>query len=319
MFASFDPIAHMSVLTPQPRYSGHETFVCRYAWLPKVVRQITEKPDLFRHEHDAMVRLGVGKNMVRSARFWAESAQVIESCDVGHRVSAFGHRLLGHDGHDPFLEWPETLWLLHWKIATNPGQPIFYWREMLNFWHRSEFSPSEALEFLKRELRGVKKPPSDSTLDAGLRVFVNTYVPTRGRKGEVAEDNLDSPLVELGLIRPTGERTTTDQGAREPIYSFNLDDKPSVTNALFAYCLDDFWRHHHPDEQTLPFRFASVAAESPGQVFKLPELAVRTRLEALAHTTKGALEFVESSALPKVERSRGIARDDLLDAIYDLP
>lgn len=312
----------MPVLTPQPRYSGHETFVCRYAWLPKVVRQLAgkrQRPDLFKHEHDAIVRLGVGKNMVRSARFWAESAQVIELCDGGHRVTPFGQRLLGHDGHDPFLERPETLWLLHWKIATNPDQPIFYWRQMLNFWHRPEFSLSEALEFLKRELRNLPKPPSDTTLDAGLRVFVNTYVPTRGKKGEVAEDNLDSPLVELGLIRPTGERATTDQGSREPIYSFNLDDKRTVTDALFAYCLDDFWRHRHPEEQTLPFRFASVAAGSPGQVFKLPELAVRARLEALSSATGGALEFLESSALPQVQRTREVSEDDLLDAIYDLP
>ena len=68
-----------------------------------------------------MVRLGVGKNMVRAIRFWTDAAAV--SCgeaDGKLLVSQFGSNLLGRSGHDPFLEDVKTLWLLHWKIATNP-------------------------------------------------------------------------------------------------------------------------------------------------------------------------------------------------------
>ena len=59
------------------RYSGHGTFPCRYTWLPKVVRHLLDCPTLFSDEDDAMTRLGVGKNMVRAIKFWAESAGVI--------------------------------------------------------------------------------------------------------------------------------------------------------------------------------------------------------------------------------------------------
>ncbi len=51
------------------RFSGHESFVCRYAWLPKAFRAIVQDPAAFRDEEQAMVSLGVGKNMVRSIRF----------------------------------------------------------------------------------------------------------------------------------------------------------------------------------------------------------------------------------------------------------
>jgi len=304
-----------------PRLSGHETFVCRYAWLPKVIRELSgpkKKRALFKDEADAMVRLGVGKNMVRSIRFWAESAQIIEPTEDGYAVTRFGERLLGREGHDPFLERSETLWLLHWKIATNPEHPIFYWEEMLNRWHRAEFSASEVLPFLENALPSKVKRRSARTLSDGFRVFVNTYIPTRGRKGQIADDNLDSPLVELELIRPVGERATHDQSIREPIYAFNLENKPSVTAALFAYCLHEFWCNRHPDELTLAFRFASSAEGSPGQIFKLPELAVRTHLEKLARTTKGVLEFVESSSMPQVILNSEISHDDLLDAIYPI-
>ena len=44
-------------------------------------------------EDDAMVELGVGKNMVRSIRFWAEAAGVLETTDTGHVLTDFGSRL----------------------------------------------------------------------------------------------------------------------------------------------------------------------------------------------------------------------------------
>jgi hypothetical protein len=56
------------------RISGHESFPCRYTWLPKAVRGLRENPKLFSDDADAMVNLGVGKNMVRSIRFWSQVA-----------------------------------------------------------------------------------------------------------------------------------------------------------------------------------------------------------------------------------------------------
>src|SRR5215475_2154443 len=53
------------------RISGHESFPCRYTWLPKAVRGLDVDSKLFADEEKAMVDLGVGKNMVRSIRFWS--------------------------------------------------------------------------------------------------------------------------------------------------------------------------------------------------------------------------------------------------------
>ena len=60
----------------QYRFSGHESFPCRYAWLPKAFAAIAEDPLAFADEEKAMIRLGVGKNMVRSIRFWMQAAVV---------------------------------------------------------------------------------------------------------------------------------------------------------------------------------------------------------------------------------------------------
>ena len=51
------------------KYSGHGTFPCRYAWLPKAVLALKANPNLFSDVDEAMVELGVGKQMVRAIRF----------------------------------------------------------------------------------------------------------------------------------------------------------------------------------------------------------------------------------------------------------
>lgn len=303
-----------------PRYSGHETFVCRYAWLPKVVTELSKKDGafLFKDENLAMIRLGIGKNMVRSVKFWAEAALIIEDSPEGHSVTAFGNRLLGLEGHDPYLEHPQTLWLLHWKIATNPNRPIYHWTQMLSHWHRAEFGEAEAITFLERGLPPEQAKRSMRTLSDGLKVFINSYVPSTGRKGEIAEDNLDCPLTELDLIQIVGERRTKDS-QREIIYSFNKEPKPSISPALLAYCVDEFWRNSpHADDESLGFRPISTGENSPGQVFKLPEASIRTLLESLSITTRGTMSFEESQSMQQVWRKGQSDSTELLDAIYPL-
>src|SRR4029450_3659562 len=91
------------------RFSGHETFPCRYTWLPKAVQSLAQDPSLFRNEDQAMVRLGVGKNMVRAMRFWTDVAGVsVDGIDGGSVVSSFGSDLLSESGYDPFLEDART-------------------------------------------------------------------------------------------------------------------------------------------------------------------------------------------------------------------
>ena len=52
-------------------FSGHETFPFRYGWLPKGVQQVCRYNDLFAVK-DAVVILGVGKNMVQSILYWSK-------------------------------------------------------------------------------------------------------------------------------------------------------------------------------------------------------------------------------------------------------
>jgi hypothetical protein len=298
------------------RFSGHETFPCRYAWLPKAYRAVETTPSPLAEDEQAMIELGVGKNMVRAIRFWVQVAGVAASRDGILETTDFGRAVFAGDGFDPFLEDVRTLWLIHWTIATQKDEPLFAWDFLLNRWQSPEIERTAVLRAFQREAERLERPLSPVTIEQHFDTFLHTYVPTRGRKGEIQEDNLDCPLVELELIQKVGERRVDGSGRREPVYAFRREEKPEITPELFVYCLDDFWRQRHPEEKTLSFREITVGHGSTGQVFKLPEAEVRNRLETIGEDSGGAFEFRESASLRDIIRLRDLNRDLLLSKIY---
>ncbi len=291
------------------RYSGHETFPCRYAWLPKAFAAIEADPNAFSDDEGAMIRLGVGKNMVKAIRFWMVEMSVgVKRADGGYQPSAFAKELLHRrKGVDPFLQDIRTLWLLHWNLSTHSiEEPLFAWDFLLNQWQSSEISRSSVLQAFRRAADKEARPPSDVTLEQHFDTFLHTYVPTRSRKGEIQEDNLDCPLVELEFVTQIGERRVDGAGRREPIYAFRMEDKPDITSELFAYALDEYWTKRRSNERTLTFRDVAFGHGSPGQVFKLPEWSVRQRLEAIASDSSGAFRYSESATQQLVSRRDGV-------------
>lgn len=301
------------------RVSGHESFPCRYTWLPKAVRGLRENPKLFSDDADAMVNLGVGKNMVRSIRFWSQVAgmMTVAAKGGGYAATDLGRWVLGEDGLDPFLEDIRTLWLIHWNLSTDVEKPLLAWDYLLNRWQEPDLVPSRALKALQREAARQDDDFSDVTLEQHLETFFHTYVPTRGRKGEVQEDNLDCPLVELEFIIRIGDRESDhSEGRREPVYDFRREEKPEISPKLFAYCLNDFWEKRHPDDATLAFREIAHGHGSPGQIFKLPEDDVRMRVEREAKHLTSFFTYVESANIQQIRRNSKCDRHKLINSIY---
>lgn len=298
------------------RFSGHETFACRYPWLPKGLRAIAENPRIFTDEDTAMVELGVGKNMVRSMRFWVEATGMAISVEEGGLMpTEMGKQIFLDGGHDPFLEDITTLWLLHWNLCSN-SVPLLAWDLLFNRFQEPEFTAASALAELKREVERHERAASDVTLGQHLQVFLHSYLPTGGRRNEVSEDTLDCPLTELELLLRVGERATEGARERESVYAFRRDSKSTLSAGLFAFAVNDFWQRKSPSEQTLPMRAVANAYGSPGQIFKIPEQDLVARLEQLENTTKGAIRYSDSQALPQIHRTAPLCSKMLLKSAY---
>ena len=298
------------------RFSGHESFACRYAWLPKVFRAIGQDPAAFRDKEQAMVRLGVGKNMVRSIRFWVEVMGVAAPhADKTLKPTCFGQAIFAEGGFDPFLEDVRTLWLLHWQVAARVEDPLFAWDFLLHKWPYPELTRSEALAAFIRESRQLNLSHSEVTLGQHLDVFLHTYVSTRGAKG-ILEESLDCPLAELELLQVVGERRVDSTGRREPVYAFRRETKPDITMALFEYCLDDYWRRRHAGEATLTYRDVAIAPGSLGQLLKLPEDDIRTRLDVYAVPDARRPFSYQPSAVQGLVTRRDVRSRNFLATLY---
>jgi Protein of unknown function (DUF4007) len=298
------------------RFSGHESFPCRYAWIPKAVEAISANPEIFGDVEEAMVRLGLGKNMVQSLRFWVQAMRVAESAGSGLRITEFGQQVFGAKGLDPYLEDTSTLWLLHWQLCSHNDSPLFAWHFLFNRFHEPDIVRSHVLEAMERESLTVARTLAKATLAQHFDIFMHTYVPTRGAKNEIIEDNLDCPLVELELITPNGQRVNRE-GKLEAAFCFDREPKPELSNGVFLYAVYDYWKRCKPGEDTLSLSEIATGIGSPGQVFKLPEDEVRSRLAAFNRWEED-FEYRESAMFEQLKRVRSnYTAGELIEFAYD--
>jgi hypothetical protein len=305
--ASFDLAGHTF------SFSGHETFVFRYTWLKKAVDAVKSDPRVFGQE-DAIVTLGVGKNMVRSIRHWGLTTGVLEeeakSRGTSICVSRFGEFLFGDgksSGVDPFLEDPNTLWLLHWSLLTNSVRSTT-WQWAFNRLPSNEFTRESLYQSLEDELLRLNhRVPSEGTLRRDIEVFVRTYLSARSSRGGAVEDSLDCPLTELGLL---------EEVSGTNLLNIRRGPKSTLSKRVFAFCLLDFWSRTASGTKTLAFSEIAYSKDSPGVVFKLDENSIIEYLETLETATNGAMGYVESAGLKQVYRQDSCDGFSWLSAHY---
>ena len=298
--------APVSLLPRTPSFAGHQTFAMRAGWLKKALDALAADAQFFARD-EALVELGVGKNMVTAIRHWVLATGLARSSGRELTATALGELLLRDDGFDPYLEDPATLWVLHWNLC-GPGSSSFTFAWAFNFLREWEWTREKLGEELSVAVtRGGGKAPSAATLGRDVDVFLHSYA-AGARAGGNSEDGLDCPLRELGLIAP----------AFEHHFRFAVGPKPSLPMAIFAYALAKFWSFAAPDSATISAREIAHAPGSPGVVFKLDENSTLAYLDELSDCTRGAWRFEDTPLVRQVVRERTeLSLDALLATHYN--
>ena len=293
-------------------FSGHETFVFRYGWLKKAVDAATAEPQIFTRSN-AIVILGVGKNMVKSIRHWALATGVLieepRSRGAALHPTEIGELLFGAGGQDQHLEDPNSLWLLHWNLITNP-QRSTTWRWAFNLFPSNEFTKESLTQAIREEIvrrNAAANMPSETTLKRDVDIFLRTYIATKQSSGMVAEDTLDCPLVELGLV---------EEVIGTGIFQLRRGPKETLSDLTFTYALTDFWDRVAPGRESLAFNDIAYEPGSPGSTFKLDENSLAERLDRLGDVTEGDLIYTETAGLKQVYRRRRRPRLGYLVSYY---
>ncbi|ADE13306.1 conserved hypothetical protein [Nitrosococcus halophilus Nc 4] len=289
----------------RPQFSGHETFPLRYGWLKKAFDTVAatenkeENKSVFLSD-DAIARFGVGKNMVASIRHWATAANVLENPSNGPKIftTRLGRKIFADRGLDPFMEHPTTLWVIHWHLASYTEKTTWFWA--FNYFHSATFDRNHLVQGLEKLCKDrTWSRVATTTLKRDVECFVRTYVARPSLAGAGHEETLESPLTELGLIKPIGRR----EGFR-----FVRGAKPNLGKGMFLYALTDFWRHSST-ARTLSFENIAHEPGSPGRVLLLDEFALAERLSNLEEASGGIFRWSETTGLKQVLRQAELTED----------
>lgn len=302
----------------RPVFSGHETFPMRYGWLKKILdaaESVEEQGKTtiknFLASDNAMIDLGVGKNMVAAMRHWATYAGIFDLSNMKELIiNPFARWLLGKDGKDPWLENYATLWYIHWNLVCSKrtnGERLFSYYWFFNHYNFSTFDKEiftkQICAFLK-DHQGTDKMPAHLTLGRDFDCFINIYS-IKIRKGKSDEESIESPLVELGLISPIAHRD---------IFQVNRGVKPSLSIYTFLFGLLMFWREYSPNARTMSFESICYQPLSPGRLFMINEDAVSIFMHSISKTTNGLFEYSETAGMKEIILSKNI---DFKEKAYD--
>ena len=263
---------------PGPRiFSGHESFACRYGWLPKLYAAVVDDPALFSSDERAILRLGLGRNMVKSIRFWGEAFGITRTRSREVRVTEFARKLLDiRDGLDPYLETAGALWRLHWLLAVYGG--LGAWAIAFLETHDHEITRERFVALVQARASQIRKTITSRTASNHVDVFLRTYMGSQYSRRS-PEESLGSPFQELELIRlamPAG--VSTVRLSRGP--------KRTLDVKALAFILHDFWRSTAPKSVTLSFRSLMLSHAAPGAVLLLDELGLHERLDELCSRSR---------------------------------
>ncbi|QUS61584.1 DUF4007 family protein [Synechocystis sp. PCC 7339] len=253
----------------KPIFARHETFHPRFGWLKKGFDRARDNSRIFLAE-DAPVLLGVGKNMVRSIRYWCEAFKLLED----DQPTIFGEALLGDQGWDSYLEDPASLWLLHWKLLETPCLASAWWF-IFNQFNRLEFTDRDLLDALVDYGDRLSGNIAESSLKKDVSCLLRMYAKQPNIKKFIAsEESLDCPFVDLGLISPASGNH----------YLFRLGYKSTLVPEVILYAVLNYAQRVNETARTIPLAKLLYDEGSPGMVFKLTESSLCGAIETVGRT-----------------------------------
>jgi len=214
------------ITATRPVFSGHETFQCRHLWLKKGYDFVIAGKAF--SAEDAVVELGVGKNMVTSIRYWMRAFDLLE----GEGISEFAYHLFDNEkGRDPYLEDDASLWLLHHRLVRK-GYATSYnliFNELRK--ERMEFSKDSFTKFM--QMKAETDLPfvfNKNTIEGDFEVFLKLYLGTDSASKD-REEIVSGIFPDLHLVR------AIQREKRPTLYHIETNEKEELPNEVLLFAL----------------------------------------------------------------------------------
>ena len=280
-------------------FSGHDSFQCRQLWLKKGFDYVQEGNNF--NNEDAVVQLGVGKNMVSSIRFWLKAFNIIDHKDI---QTEFGKRLFDNEyGYDPYLEDEASLWLLHYQLVKSSFASIYsiifneFRREKL-FFNKETYS-----NYIKRI--GESNPDlnfNENTVAKDFIVFANLYKNDAANKD--VEDSFSGILSEIELLKTTGK------GKDEQFYIENAE-RDNLPEAIVLFAILDNPNYGN----SISMNSLEFDMNSPGSIFALNRSGLLNKISEILSKFKD-ITFTDQAGIKELQFKNKSDAYKILDTYY---
>ncbi len=280
------------------RFSGHETFHCRHFWLKKGYDFLNQSGSFSSNE--ALVELGVGKNMVTSIGHWMRVFGLLQDgC-----LTDFATQLFGTDGLDPYLEDRGTMWLLHFRLV-NSESSIYkmVFEDFRKMRVSSEFTPKQISEFISRKVSADGSSFSDSTYQNDVKVFLRNYIATNKKEVKALEDDYASVLIGLNLLSVVPDVLVDG----EALYTMEYNRKDDLPEEIFLFCLLETF------EKEVSISFADIQ-NKVSDLFLCNRDGTDQKLLRLQES--GYLVYKEDAGRREIQLKETIDKWDVLKSYY---
>lgn len=288
------PVEVMSTLLNYT-YTGHETFACRNYWLKKGYDFLVNGSSF--NSPEAPSILGVGKNMVRSIRFWLKAFNLEEE----NAPTFIAKKIFDTEkGWDPYLEDINTIWLLHYFLIKRGYAKIY--SDFFNDFRKkqTEFSFESFERFLEIKLEEF----SQKTIRNDINVLKSNYLRNE-RKTANIEDSFTVFLQEINLLNRISSG----------VFVFNYDEKKSLDDRIFLFIILDNYLQFL--RFSISFENLNNDTNSPGNVFCMTQNEIYLRLERISKMYSGVV-FTEDAGIKELQITDKVFSDSysLLEDYY---
>ena len=190
------------------------------------------------------------------------------------------------DKYDPYLENPATLWLLHWKLCTNPDNATFYYW-FFNYFKKTKFTKIELINEVVEWLddKGCKKI-SPSTIDRDTLLLLKTFS-NSSEETKNFEESLENPFYALNLL------SKNTDGSYSTIY----EPRESINIQVLGMCLIEIFESTEVNDllnqsaKRLQMPIGEFLYEVPSitKIFRINETYFYQLLEELKANTRMCL------------------------------
>ena len=278
-------------------FSGHESFPCKTLWLKKGYDFVVQGRDFNRPE--AVIYLGVGKNMVASIRYWLRVFGLSE----GDQPTWLGNYLFDDaNGKDKYIEDLATLWLLHFHLVFNQFATLYHTVFCGYQKGHTQFDRDQIATYVKLEMIEADKQSAynENTVRKDIAVLVQNYA--LPRKAQSNED-FSSMLIDLDLIRQTAE----GKG-----YYFNIEGKRKVEKEIFLYAL--LMLKEREGDNTLSY---DTIQDEIGLTFCMQDIETIEMLKLLSKDYSQYVSYNDNAGIRIVQFTNDLNKERVLNDYYN--